>query len=112
MRLYVYDILESILAIEEYTKDISEESFYESRQVQDAVIRRFEIIGEAVKNLDTDFRNKYSDVPWIKIAAIRNVFIHEYFGVRLERVWAIINNDLPNLKLKVSKIWEEIKDAG
>ena len=63
MRLYIQDILESIEAIEEYVQSTTEEQFYRNRQVQDAVLRRLEIIGEAVKNLDEDFRNKYPEIP-------------------------------------------------
>jgi len=68
MRLYIQDILESIEAIEEYVQSTTEEQFYRNRQVQDAVLRRLEIIGEAVKNLDEDFRNRYPEIPWKKVA--------------------------------------------
>ncbi|GAI56485.1 unnamed protein product [marine sediment metagenome] len=110
MRLYVQDILESIEAIEEYMQTLTEEEFYENRQVQDAVLRRFEIIGEAAKKMDEDFRGKYADIPWKKIAGMRDVLIHEYFGVNLKRVWLIIKRDLPELELNFLRIWEEIKD--
>ena len=103
-RLYFQDIWESILAIEEYTQTLSEEEFHKTRQTQDAVIRRLEIIGEAVKNIDRDFRNKYSDIPWKKIAGLRDIVIHEYFGVKLERVWGVVRSDLPDLKQKISSI--------
>jgi uncharacterized protein with HEPN domain len=86
MRLYIQDILESIEAIEEYVQSTTEEQFYRNRQVQDAVLRRLEIIGEAVKNLDEDFRNRYPEIPWKKVAGLRDVLIHEYFGVSLKRV--------------------------
>jgi uncharacterized protein with HEPN domain len=98
MELYLHDIWESIIAIEEYTQNVSEEKFYLNRQVQDAVIRRLEIIGEAAKNLDEDFRNKYPNMPWKKITGLRDVIAHEYFGVKLERIWEIVKTDLPELK--------------
>ena len=98
MRLYINDIWESILAIEEYTRSISEDEFYKNQQVQDAVIRRLEIIGEAVKNIDDDFRNKYTDIPWKKIAGMRDIIAHEYFGIKLERIWDAATKDLPELK--------------
>jgi uncharacterized protein with HEPN domain len=63
LKLYLQDIWESILAIEEYTQNLTEDEFYSNRQVQDAIVRRLEIIGEAVKNIDDDFRNKYPQIP-------------------------------------------------
>lgn len=110
MRLYVQDIVESIEAIEEYVQTPTEEEFYKSRQIQDAVLRRLEIIGEAAKKLDEDFRSEYPDIPWKKIAGMRDILIHEYFGVNLKRVWLITKEDLPELKLKIARVWEEIKD--
>ena len=89
---------------------IAEEKFYKNRHVQDAVLRRFEIIGEAAKKTDEDFKSKYSDIPWKKIAEMRDVLIHEYFGVNLRRVWLVIKEDLPEFKAKISGVWEEIKD--
>ena len=74
-----------------------------------AVIRRLEIMGEAAKNIPEDFRNKYCEVPWKQIAGMRDVLIHGYFGVNLERVWIVVERDLPDLKQKISKILEEIE---
>ncbi|HOC52430.1 MAG TPA: DUF86 domain-containing protein [Caldisericia bacterium] len=107
IKLYLQDIWESILSIEEYTKNFTEDEFNSNRQVQDAVIRRLEIIGEAVKNIDDDFRDKYPQIPWKKIAAIRDIIAHEYFGVKLERVWDVIIKDLPGLRDKIKAIMEE-----
>jgi len=70
--------------------------------VQDAVIRNLEIIGEAVKNLPPDLRKRYPRLPWSKIVALRNVLIHEYFGVDLEIVWQIVTKRLPVLKQSVN----------
>jgi len=80
----------SIEKIEEYTTDVNEEEFYKNTFVQDAVLRRLEIIGEAVKNIPDDFRAKYPDIPWRQIAGMRDVLIHAYFGVNLRRVWKVI----------------------
>jgi uncharacterized protein with HEPN domain len=111
MTLYIQDIFESIEAREGYVQSITEEQFYENRQVQDAALRRLEIIGEAVKNVDEDFRSRYPEIPWKKIAGLRDVLIHEYFGVSLKRVWRVIKIDLVDLKSKISRIWEEIKNV-
>ena len=109
MRLYLTDIWESIVTIEEYAEAVTEEEFYKSRQVQDAVVRRLEIIGEAVKNIDEDFRDKYPDVPWKKIAGLRDVVAHEYFGVKFERIWEVVVKDIPGLKKKMLRIMENLK---
>ncbi len=109
IKLYLQDIQESILAIEEYTHDIAEDEFYSNRQLQDAIVRRLEIIGEAVKNIDADFRDKYPQIPWKKVAGMRDVVAHEYFGVKLDRVWDVVRNDLPRLKKEIFEIMEKEK---
>jgi uncharacterized protein with HEPN domain len=106
IKLYLQDIWESTLAIEEYTQNLAEEEFYSNRQVQDAIIRRLEIIGEAVKKIDDDFRNKYPQIPWKKIAGMRDIITHEYFGVKLERVWDVVRKDLPHIKQQMLLIME------
>jgi uncharacterized protein with HEPN domain/predicted nucleotidyltransferase len=107
-RLFVQDILDSITKIEAYTQDLSQNDFFQNSQAQDAVVRRLEIIGEAVKNLPRDFRLKFPDVPWQKIAGMRDVLIHGYFGVDLNRVWQVIEQDLPDLKRRVSQMLDEM----
>ena len=109
IKLYLQDIWESTLAIEEYTQNLAEEEFYSNRQVQDAIIRRLEIIGEAVKNIDDDFRNKYPQIPWKKIAGMRDKLVHHYFGVDLDKIWEVIKKDLPILKEEVEKILKDLK---
>ena len=107
MKLYLQDMWESILAIEEYTRNLAEDEFYSNRQIQDAVIRRLEIIGEAAKNVDDDFRNKYLQIPWKKIAGMRDIVAHGYFGVKLDRVWDIVRKDLPGLKQQMLSLMEK-----
>jgi uncharacterized protein with HEPN domain len=70
-------------------------------------VRRLEIIGEAAKNIDDNFRDKYPQIPWKKIAGMGDIIAHEYFGVRLDRVWDVVRKDLPDLKEKIMFIMEK-----
>jgi uncharacterized protein with HEPN domain len=102
IKLYLQDILDSILAIEEYIKDMKFQEFKNDRKTYSATIREFEIIGEAVgKIMNEDIVKKYTKVPWRDIKDFRNILIHEYFGVDYEIVWNTILEDLPQLKITV-----------
>ena len=103
-KIFLQHILESIKEIENYTKGISNDKFLKNKQLQDALVRRLEIIGEAVRNLPNDFRNDYSEIPWSEMAGMRDILIHEYFGVDLNLVWKTIKEDIPNLKEKIKEI--------
>ena len=102
--VYLQDILESIQQIEEYLDGVNEYEFYKNSEKQDAVLRRLEIIGEAVKHISDDIRNAYNNVPWRKIAGMRDIIIHEYFGVTLSMIWVVTERDLPDLKSKIKEI--------
>lgn len=102
--VFLRHILDSIEAIEEYTEDCSEEEFLDLREKQDAVVRRVEIIGEAVRNIPPDFREQHPHIPWKKIAGMRDKLVHEYFGVDFELVWEVVKNDLPPFKEQVEEL--------
>ena len=110
--LYLNDILESIQKIESYIKEITEQEFIYDEEKQDAVIRRLEIIGEAVKKLPDELRSQYTKVPWRQIAGLRDVVIHEYFGVSPALIYKTVTSDLPALKLTVRQIIEDISSEG
>jgi uncharacterized protein with HEPN domain len=96
-RLYCEDILDSGAAIVEFVKGLSFEQFCSDRKTYSAAIREFEIIGEAVGNLPEELKGSHPDVEWQDIKDFRNLLSHEYFGVDLEIVWKIIEDDLPVL---------------
>jgi len=104
IRVYIEDILESIEKIEEYMEGVSEDVFYAETKIQDCVFRRLETIGEAAKNIPQQIRKKYSDIQWKSIAGMRDVLIHGYFEVNLERVWKTVEKDLPSLKKNILKM--------
>ncbi len=108
-RVYLDDILESVERIEKYTKGISYEEFSSSSIYIDAVARNLEIIGEAVKNLPSEIKQKYPEVGWKKIAGLRDILIHEYFGIDSRIIWDIIANKLPELKNSVKRILIELE---
>lgn len=111
VRLYLNDILESADAILSYTNNMSFEDFKNDRKTYSAVIREFEIIGEASKKIPSSITQKYKDIEWREIGDFRNLLIHEYFGVDLEIVWNTIK-DLTNLKIQILKIIKELPDES
>lgn len=107
--IFIEHILDSINAIEKFSRDLNKEKLISNRLKQSAIIREIEIIGEAVKNISENLKNKHRDVEWKEIAGTRDKMIHHYFGVDLNIVWNIIKIDLPNLKNKILKIKKELK---
>ena len=101
---FIDDILGSIEQIKIYVTDVTEREFENDLEKQDAVIRRIEIIGEAVKNIPDNIRKSYPNVPWRQLAGMRDVVIHEYFGITLSIVWKTANADLPRLKEEFERI--------
>ena len=108
-RVYLRDILERIDRIEAYTRGGREE-FYKSLLIQDGVIRSFEVVGEAVKQLSMELRENYPDVAWRRIAGFRDVLIHNYMGLDLDEVWNAVERYLPDFKRAVLIILQELED--
>lgn len=102
--IFLGHILQCIEQIEEYTQNIDEATFFASGLVQDAVERRLEIVGEAAKNVPQDFKDVHPEIPWAQMAAMRNLLIHEYFGVNPKVVWQVVTQDITPLKTAVEKL--------
>jgi len=108
--LLLEDMLESALKIKEYTKTKSFDTFLQDDKTIDAVIRNFEIIGEAANRIDNDFRLKNPTIEWKRIRGFRNRIVHDYFGIDYEIVWSIIVNNLDDLIDGLSLIIDNEKD--
>jgi len=105
-KLYLLHIKEAIEWIEEFTK-AGETEFFEDRKTQDAVLRNLHTLSESTQRLSDELKESYPEVDWRTIAAFRNVVVHDYLGVDLDRIWDILEDDLPNLKLKIGNILDE-----
>lgn len=95
--IYIADILEAANKIIDYTKKLTKDDFLEDGKTCDAVVRNLEIIGEAAKKIPIKARTSYPKVEWQKVAGLRDILIHEYFGVDTEIVWDIVKNKVPKL---------------
>lgn len=107
VHLYLYDILESIEKIQQYTANLTFEDFIENNMAVDAVVRNFEIIGEAANHIPDDIQSKYSEVPWFEMKGMRNIMVHEYFRVDLKIVWMTARESLPVLVSMIKRIIAE-----
>lgn len=96
-RAYLLHIRDCAERIAEYTRD-GRNAFLDDRKTQDAVMRNLEIIGEAVKGLSDSLKGAHPAIPWKRIAGMRDVLIHHYFGVNLDTVWEVVENHLPILR--------------
>ena len=101
---YLLHILDAIDRIEQYVQGLDRATFDENLLVQDGVIRQLMVIGEAVKLLSDDLRAKHTDIPWSRMARMRDRLVHHYFGIDMETVWLSIQDDLPVLKTEIEAI--------
>lgn len=102
--MFLDDILVAMTRIAEYIEGYNFDQFKEDHKTVDAVIRNFEIIGEASKKLDKKIKEKYPEVPWTEMYYLRNKVSHEYFGVDFEIIWDVAKNYLPENKIQIDKI--------
>ncbi len=109
---YLEDMLLSMERIEEYLGDLDFKKFKQTHIVVDAIIRNFEIIGEASKNIPTKVQEKYPEIPWRKMYGLRNLIAHEYFGIDYEMIWEIAKHNLPQNRIDLTEITRKEKAQG
>ena len=107
---FLAHIRESIELIEKYVQNKKKDEFLKTNILQDSIIRRLEIIGEAVKNITDNLKEQYSNIEWKKISGMRDILIHQYFGIDLDLTWEVIKKDIPILKKQILRILDKNHD--
>lgn len=107
---YVEDIINSIFSIEKYTAGMNYDEFLKDDKTYNAVIRMFEVIGEASNKLSIELKQKNKHIPWREIIGLRNKVIHEYFGVNLKVIWTTVELELPQFKTFMLALKNELGD--
>jgi len=102
--VYVVDMQEAIDLIQQYTHEMTEVVFSQNRAIQDAVVQRIQIIGEAASHIPNIIREQFSDIPWKKIVAMRNLLIHDYAHVDEHEVWRVVKEDIPLLRPQLVRV--------
>ena len=102
--MFLEDMIDCMNKIQEYIGDLSYEEFSTKNIVIDAVVRNLEVIGEAAKNVPVGVREKHAQIPWRQMAGLRNILIHEYFGIDLNIVWTIATKDIPKAKKQIKEL--------
>jgi uncharacterized protein with HEPN domain len=111
-RLYLDDILEAIARIDRYTSDLDFAAFSADEMRIDAVVRNLEIIGEAVKHIPQSQRELATTIEWRKIAGLRDILAHQYFGVSLPIIWDVVCNYLSSLQTAIGTLQDAADDAS
>ena len=101
------DIVESSALIAVYVQGMSYADWVKDRKTIDAVVRNLQIIGEATNHVPEDVQSRYSNVPWAQLRGMRNILIHEYFGVDTDILWRAVTEDVPRLRKQIKKIIDE-----
>ena len=108
-KLYIKDMLECIVKIDEFVGDMSYEEFVKDDKTSSAVVRKLEIMGEASKNVPREISRKYKEIPWSDVAKMRDKIIHFYFGVDYKIVWKVVKERLPILKRQIEALLKDVE---
>ncbi|HED37404.1 MAG TPA: DUF86 domain-containing protein [Ignavibacteria bacterium] len=106
---YLNDIYDSITKGISFIKDMTYEDFQKDEKTQYALIRAIEIIGEASKKIPNEIQDQSKEIPWREISGMRDILVHDYFGINTEVIWKTANKDLPELREKIQKLINDIK---
>ena len=107
-KIYLQHVKDCIVQIRTYSRDITEQDFYDNDLIQDGVVHRLIIIGEAVKNIPVDIKEMQTNIPWKKIAGFRDILVHEYYDVDLKEVWNTVQTKLGELESAVDLLLKEV----
>ena len=110
--IYIRHIIECIDKIQKYLSGKSWDNFNEDDILQDAVVRQFEIMGEATKKIETEFRDLHPEIAWKKMAGLRDVLIHNYIDVNFDLLWEIQETVLPELRIQIAELLKTHEDSG
>lgn len=110
LKLFFDDIIEAINEIEDFVAGMDFDEFVKDKKTYNAVIRSFEVIGEAVVHIPKELREKHNEINWQEIIGMRNIVIHEYFGTDDRIIWHAAKNDAPKLKSQIQNITDNYKD--
>ena len=103
-KILLQHILESVAALQEYVSGLTAAEFLSNREKQDSAERRLQIVGEAIVQLPNAFKDKHADIPWAKIAGLRNRLVHEYFDIDHQLVWNTIEKSVPEFKKQIEAL--------
>ncbi len=110
--MFVSHILESFELIEEYAKNVTKEALEKNEMKTDAIVRRIEIIGEATKNIPNSLKTMYPDIPWKDMAGMRDIIIHQYYGVEIDEIWKVMKIDTPKIKKEIKQILKNLENEA
>jgi len=108
-KIRLQHILDAIIEIENYTVNTQLFELEDNSMMRFACVKQLEIIGESCNHISPGTKEKYSDIEWSQIVGMRNVFVHEYFGIDTKIIWDIITNDLPKLKISLKEVLSSFK---